>query len=325
MKVLRVFVAAVIGATAAFALPAMAQNYPEKPVKIVLPFPAGTGPDAVMRIVGEKLSNSWGQPVIVDNRPGANGWTAVDVAKKAAPDGYTLFQADNLLVGMQPFVFKQMPFDPIKDLDPVAALYETYFFVVVPVDSPWKTIPDLFAAAKQKDGMMAYGSSGVASHMHLGGAMMERASGAKMTHVPVKDTPQVFILIAQGQLGWSFGTASTSGPMVKAQKVKYLAVAAPKRVSSFPDVPTIAEAGGPSDLFLKSWVALFAPHGTPKAIVDKINADVAKALAEPDVKEKLAAVGFQTWTATPSEIAKTIQDDQKVFSGVAKENNITLD
>ncbi|KQQ86253.1 tripartite tricarboxylate transporter substrate binding protein [Aureimonas sp. Leaf324] len=314
-----------VSAIAALVSPASAQKFPDKAVTVILPFPAGTGPDSVMRQVGDKLSKKWGQPFIVENRPGANGWTAVEAVKKADPDGYTLLQIDNLLFALQPHVFKKLPFDPAKDLVPVAPLYQTNFFVVVPAESPWKTIPDLVEAARAKGGGMTFGSSGVASHMHLGGEMLESATDVKMTHVPIKDTPQVFVSVANGELDWAFGSASSSGPMYRAHKVKYLALAAPKRHPTFPDVPTVAEAGGPADFELKSWVALFARTGTPQEIVDQINADVTEALAEADVKDRLISVGFTPWADKPAGLAKALEEDSKLFGDVAKRENISLD
>lgn len=322
MKTLELFVAAAITATIAAAAPALAQTYPSRPVKIIMPYPTGTGPDTVMRLVNEKLQTWWGQPVSIENRPGANYWTAAELAKKAAPDGYTLFQTENFMMGLQPHVFKKLPFDPIKDFTPVAPLYQTYFFLTAPVDSPWKNVPDLFAAAKA--GNLTYGSSGVASHMHIGGAMLEKASGARMTHVPVKETPQVFTSVANNEISFAFGTAGTTGPMLRANKVKYLAIAAPSRNPNFPDVPTIREAGGPA-MEVKAWIALYAPTGTPKDIVDKINADVARALNEPDVKQKMTAVGFMPWLGSPADLARTLEADSKLLGEVAKAQNIQLD
>jgi tripartite-type tricarboxylate transporter receptor subunit TctC len=146
MRVLKAFVAAIL-VTAAWTCPAMAQNYPDKPVKVILPFPAGTGPDAVMRQVADKLTRWWGQPVTIDNRPGAHGWTAVEAAKKSAPDGYTMLQIDNLLFALQPHVFRSLPFDPIKDFEPVSPLYSTHYFVTVAANSSWNKMSDLVAAA----------------------------------------------------------------------------------------------------------------------------------------------------------------------------------
>jgi tripartite-type tricarboxylate transporter receptor subunit TctC len=324
VRALKVVVAAIVAAVA-WTAPGRAQTFPSKPVKVIMPYPTGTGPDTAMRLVGEKLHAYWGQPIVIENRPGANYWTAADAAKKAAPDGYTLFQTENFMMGLQPHVFKKLPFDPVKDFDPVSPMYQTNFFVVVPASSPWKNIPDLVAAAKVKDGALSYGSSGVASHMHIGGAMLESATGIKMTHVPVKETPQVFVSVANGEISWAFGSASTSGPMLRANKVKYLAVAGPKRHPSFPDVPTVAEAGGPPNFEVKAWIALYAPHGTPKAIVDKLNADITRALNEPDVRERMNAVGFTTWTGSPADLAKTLEADSKVLGEVARSQSISLD
>ena len=325
MKAFKSLIAAAIAATFAWSCPTMAQDFPAKPIKIVLPYPAGTGPDAVMRQVAEKLTQRWRQPVTIENRPGANGWTAVDAVKTAAPDGYTLMQVDNLLFGLQPHVFRKLSFDPVRDFEPVAPLYQTNFFVVVPANSNWRNIADLTAAAKAKEGGLTYGSSGVASHMHIGGTMLETATGVKMTHVPVRDTPQVFVSVANGEIAWAFGTASTSGPMYRAQKVKYLAIAAPTRHPSFPDVPTIAEAGGPPDFELKACIALFAPHGTPKPVIDRINAEITQILSEPDVRERMVAVGFSPWMSSPAELANTLNNDQKLFGEVARREKISLD
>lgn len=324
MRIFNTLVAA-LALTAGSIASAQAADFPEKPVTIVMPFPAGTGPDAVMRMVADKLTTYWKQPVTIENRPGANYWTAAGAVKKAAADGYTLLQGDNLMMGLQPHVFKKLPFDPVQDFEPVASMYQTNFFIVVPVDSPWKSIPDLVAAAKASDGGLTYGSSGVASHMHLGGLMLENSEHIKMTHVPVKETPQVFVSVANGELSFAFGSAPSSGAMLRANKVKYLALAAPKRNAQFPDVPTVAEAGGPENFELKSWIALFAPHGTPKETIEKLNADITRALNEPDVSTRITDIGFTPWTSTAQQLGETLADDTATLGDLAKSQNISLD
>ena len=154
--------------------------------------------------------------------------------------------------------------------------------------------------------------------------MLEGASGVQMTHVPYKETPQVFVSVANGDLGWAFGSASTAGAMYRAQKVKFIALAAPQRHPSFPDVPTISEAGGPN-IELKSWVALYAPRGTPKPIIDRVNADIQKALAEPDVQERLMSVGFSPWPGPAADVAKALQEDTQLYGEVARRTNISLE
>jgi tripartite-type tricarboxylate transporter receptor subunit TctC len=325
MRAIKLLMSAAIAATAAFTVSATAQNFPGKPVTIIMPYPTGTGPDTVQRLVNEKLQSYWGQPITIENRPGANYWAAVEAFKKAAPDGYTLFQTENWMIALQRHIFKKLPYDPDKDLVPVAPIYQANFFLVVPADSPWKTVADLVAAGKAREGALSYGSSGVGSAMHMGGATLEGATGIKMTHVPVKETPQVFTSIANGELSMAFGTASTSGPMLRAGKVRYLGIADTKRNPNFPDVPTLTEVGGPADFVHKSWLALYARPGTPKAVIDKINADVTRALNEPDVREKLAGMGFTPYTGTPEDLAKAVADETKKMGEVAKSQNISLD
>jgi tripartite-type tricarboxylate transporter receptor subunit TctC len=313
---------------AAFVLAAAgvrAQTFPAKPVKIILPFPAGTGPDTVMRLVGEKLNRYWGQQVIVENKPGANGWIAMDAAKRSTPDGYTLVQVDTPLMSLQPHLYKKLPYDPVKDFDPIGALYKTYYFVTVASDSKWKNVTDLVNAAKARPGEIKFGSSGNGGNLHLGGAMLETATGTKMSHIPYKETPQIYVGVSTSQIDWAFGTASTTSPMLKAGKVKYLAISSPKRHPAFPDVPTMAEAQGPSKFELKTWVALFAPRGTPKAIATQISADVARALKEADVQEKLLAVGFDPFIQSPDELQKTTAADSQMYKDLTSRLNISLD
>jgi len=304
---------------------ASAQQYPTKPVRILTPFPGGSGPDAVLRVVGDKLTKMWGQQVIVENRPGANGFIAIEAAKKAAPDGYTLVQMDDTHLALQPHLYKKIPYDINKDFDPVATLFRTYFFVVVPATSSWKDMKDLIAAAKAKNGDLTYGSWFVGSPGHVGAAMLEAATGTKMTHVPFKEMSQLYTGVANGDVAWAFGSAASSGAMYRASKVKYIAVAAPKRVAGFESVPTVAEAGGPAGFDVKAWVALFAPHGTPPAIVAKINQDVAKVLAEPDVKERFASFGFEPYATAPAEIAANMAADSKRYGDIVKRANISVE
>jgi tripartite-type tricarboxylate transporter receptor subunit TctC len=310
---------------ATLAASAAAQAFPSKPVRTVLPYSAGSGPDAVMRQVGEKLTKGWGHQLVVDNKPGANGWIAIGEAKRAAPDGYTLMAVDNTHVTLQPHLYRQLPFDPVRDFEPVAPLYSTYFFIVVAADSPWKSVADLMAAAKVKKGELTYGTWGMGSVGHIGTSMLEAATGAQMTHVPFKELPQLYTAVATGEVAWAFGTAATAGPLYRAKKVKFLALAAPKRLAGFADVPTVSEAGGPANFELKTWVALYAPKGTPKAVVDSVNASVAKALAEPDVQERFASFGFEPWVASPVELAKTAEADTRRFAEVVKHAKVALD
>ena len=302
-----------------------AQTFPDKPVRVILPFPTGTGPDTVMRMVGERLGKLWGQQVVVENRPGGNGWIAMDAAKRAPADGYTLLQVDASQMAAHPHLFKKMPIDPSKDYDPVAPLYRTYYYVTVAGDAKWKTVGDLLAEAKAKPGAVTYGSSGIGGNLHLGGAMMEKATGTKMHHVPYKETTQIYMAITSGDIQWAVGTASTTQPLLKAGKIKYLAVTGPRRTSIFPDVPTVAESSGPANYELQTWVGLYAPQGVPKAVLNKINADVARVIQEPEMRTRLAAVGFEGLVQTPEDFQKMMAADSSKFGAIIKELSIALD
>ena len=305
--------------------PAAAQGFPNRPIRAVMPVSAGSGPDTVVRQVGEKLARSWSQPIIVDNKPGANGWIAIGEAKRAPADGYTLVMMDNAYAALQPLLYKKLPHDIAKDMEPVAPLYTTNFFIVVAANSPYKSVADLIAAAKDKKGQMTYGSWGIGSVGHLGTSMLESATGSAMTHVPYKELPQLYTDVATGAVDWAFGSAATTGPLYRSKKVRYLAIAAPKRLAEFSDVPTVSESGGPANFELKTWVALYGPNGISKETVLKINDGVIRALAEPDSRERLAGFGFQAWNASPADIHKAADDDTRRFTGIVKQLSILLD
>ncbi len=308
-----------------FAEAAPAQDFPTKPVRIITPFAAGSGPDSVLRVVGEKLTSTWGQQVIVENRPGGNGFIAIGAAKKAPPDGYTLVQMDDTHMALQPHLYKNIPYDVAKDFDPVGTLFRTYFFVVVPANSPWKTMKDLIEAAKAKPGQVTYGSWFIGSPGHLGAAMLETMTGTQMIHVPFKEASQLYVAVGNNDVAWAFGSAASAGAMYRAGKVRFMAVAAPQRVASYPDVPTAAEAGGPADLEVKAWVALFAPRGTPAPVIEKINRDLRKALSEPDVRERFTTFGFEPHASAPGDIAKEMEADFRRYGDIVKRAKISIE
>lgn len=324
MKILNALISLAVTISAALPMGAAAQEFPNKPVHVVMPYPAATGPDNVMRMTGEKLAKLWGQQVVIENRPGGNGWIALEAAKRSRPDGYTLLMVDAAQMSLQPHLYKQLPYDPFKDFEPVSPMFSTNYFIVVKADSKWSSVKDLVAAAKAKEGQVTYGSSGMGSPYHLGAAMLEHGSGTRMTHVPYKETPQIFVSVANGDIDWAFATASTAGPLYQAKKVKYLAIAAPSRHSAYSSVPTIAEAGGPPGIELRTWVGLFAPTGLPKNLLQKINTDVAKVMADPEIKDKLDAVGFTAWSGAASELGKALDDDYKLFGATARRVKIDL-
>jgi len=308
-----------------FAPGAVAQEFPTKAVRVITPFSAGSGPDSVLRLVGDKLSKLWGQPVVVENRPGGSGIIAVAAANGSAPDGYTLVELDDTHMALQPHLYADARYDAVRDLAPVATLLKTYFFIVVPANSPWRRVPDLVQAAKAKPGELTYGSWFIGSPGHVGAAMLQAATDTSMSHVPFKDMAQLYAAVANGDVAWAFGSAASAGPMYRAGKVQFLAVAAPKRVAAFPEVRTVAEAGGPPQLEVKSWIALLAPRGTPKPIITRINRDIAKVLAQPDLQQRLVAIGFEALALSPDEIAAAIAAESRRYGDIVKRAKISLD
>ncbi|MDH1254275.1 tripartite tricarboxylate transporter substrate binding protein [Comamonas thiooxydans] len=314
-------------ALALISTPLLAQtvNYPTALVRTVMPYSAGSGPDSVMRHVGELLSKDWGQAVVVDNKPGANGWLAIGEVKRLKPDGQTLLALDSSYMALQPHLYKKLPFDPVKDFEPVAGLYHTGFFIVVKANSPWKSVADLIAAAKTKPAGVSYGTWGLGSVGHVGTAQFEAASGIQMMHVPFKELPQLYTSVANGEVDWAFGSAATVGPLYRAGKVKLLAYANAKRLPGYEEIPTVAEAGGPANLDVGTWVAIFAPKGTSSAVIELIRAGVSKTLTQPAVRERMATFGFQPWSAGPADLAQAMAADTQRFAQVVKSAKISLD
>ncbi|MBH2009577.1 MAG: tripartite tricarboxylate transporter substrate binding protein [Xanthomonadaceae bacterium] len=304
---------------------ALAQNFPTKAVRIVTPFPAGSGPEVALRLVADRLSKLWSQPVIVDNRPGASGFIAIQAIRRAAPDGHELLQMDNAQMAAQPFLFKKLPYDLLRDFEPLTPIFRNYFFVNVPAGSPYKNMADLIAAAKAKPDHVNYGSWFVGSPGHIGAAMLEAGAGVKMTHVPYKEMSQLYVGVASQEVDWAFGSAASAGAMQRAGKNRYLAVAAPKRVAGFAEVPTIAESGGPAGFELSAWTALLAPKGTPRATVEKIQKDVASVMADQDFKDKYAAMYYEPYALNTEGFLQQLRTDSKRYGDTIKRLNISLD
>jgi tripartite-type tricarboxylate transporter receptor subunit TctC len=307
------------------ALPGQAQEFPAKQVKIITPFPVGSGPEGVVRLVADKLARKWGKPVLVENRPGGNGFIAIDAIRKAASDGHELIQLDNVHLSAYPHLFKKLPYDPKTDFEPVLPLFKTYFFFAVPSDSKYKTVADLVADARAQPGKLNYGSWSVGNPVHLGSALFESVTGADMVHVIYKETTQLYTAVANGELAFALGTSATAGPLQRAGKLRFLAVAAPNRIAAFAGVPTVAEAGGPKNFEVTGWTALAAPKGTPRAITDKIARDVEAALAEPDIREKFVAFAYEPFPQTRDQFMKMMQAESSRFAEVIKRANASLD
>lgn len=302
-----------------------AQEWPTKSVRIITPFPVGSGPEGVTRLIADKLSRTWGKPVVVENKPGGNGFIAIDAFKRGATDGHDLIQLDNVHLSAYPHLFKKLPYDPKADFDPLLPLFKTYFFFAVATDSKYKTVADIIADAKAHPDKLNYGSWSVGNPVHLGSALFESVTGTSMQHVIYKETTMLYTGVANGETSFSMGTNATAGAMYRAGKIRYIAVAAPKRVAAFPNVPTVAEAGGPAGFEVSGWTAIAAPRGLPKAVTEKIRRDIEKALAEPDVREKFVTFAYEPFPITQEQFNAYIQTESVRFAGVIKKAGASLD
>jgi tripartite-type tricarboxylate transporter receptor subunit TctC len=311
------------------ATPALAQGdaakWPGKASRIINPFPVGGGPDGLSRLVADKLGRAWGQPVVVENRPGGNGFIAIEAFKRGATDGTDMIQLDNVHIAAYPHLFKKLPYSLDKDFEILLPLFRTYFFVCVPVNSPYRTMADLIADAKARPGQLNYGSWSVGNPVHLGSALLESLTGTKMEHVIYKETSQLYQGVATGQLSFALGSLGTAGPLVHGGKLRFLAVAAPKRLEGYESVPTVSESGGPAGYAVTGWNALAVRPGTPAAVQEKIRNDVRQALTGQDVKEKFAAFGYESFTPTPAEFKQFMADESKRFGDVIKKAGLALD
>ena len=307
------------------AAPAQAQDYPTRPVRIITPFPVGSGPEGVVRLLADKLSRAWGKPVTVENRPGGNGFIAIDAFKRGAKDGTDMIVLDNVHLAAYPSLFKKLPYDPVKDFDTLLPLFKTYFFFTVATDSKYKTVGDIIADAKAHPGKLNFGSWSIGNPVHLGSEMFASATGIKMEHVLYKETTQLYTSVSTGELSFALGSAATAGPLQRAGKLRFLAVAAPQRLASFPDVPTVGESGGPKGFEVTGWNAIAVPPGLPAAVTDKIRKDVEAALASPDVQEKFKSFGYEPFPTTRDQFNQFVKTETQRFGDVIRKANITLD
>ncbi len=304
---------------------ALAQTFPTKPVRIITPFPVGSGPEGVVRLLADKLSRTWGQPVLVENKPGGNGFIAIDAFKRGTSDGHDLIQLDNVHLSAYPHLFKKLPYDAQKDFEPLLPLFKTYFFFAVANDSKYKSVGDIIADAKAHPGKLNYGSWSVGNPVHLGSALFETVTGTEMQHVIYKETTMLYTGVASGELSFAMGTNATAGAMFRAGKVRYVGIAAPKRVAAFPNVPTVGEAGGPVNFEVSGWTAIAAPKGVPKAVAEKIQRDIEKALSEPDIKEKFASFAYESFPLSREQFGQYILSESARYGEIIKKAKASLD
>ena len=295
---------------------AFAQSYPASPVRVIVPLAQGGGVDAVIRMVAPKLSESWGQPVTVENIVGAGGTAGSGMVAKSAADGYTLLVNSNAHV-VSAALRTNLPYDPLKDFVPVAPLTSQAYVLVVGKESGIKTVRELIAAAKSKPGELKFTSAGIGSGTHLMAEKLNVDAGVKLVHVPTAGASAANDEVIAGRITYWFSSITPALAHIREGRLVALGVSSTKRLSTMPELPTVAEAGVPGyDATL--WYGVWAPAGTPAAVVDKISKDVARALAAPDVRERLAKLGAETMSMTPVEFGRFVQGEAESVARIVK-------
>ena len=308
----------------ALALPSIGfaqQPYPSKPVRIIVPYAAGGVADLLPRAVGQKLSEKWGQPVIVENKPGASGNIGMAEGARAAPDGYTLVLAPTGNLGVNPFLFRNLPFDTVKDFTPITALASSPNVLVVHPSVPAKTLRELVAYAKANPGKLNFASPGEGSGAHLAGALLNIEAGIKSTHIPYNGLAPAVTDILAGNVQMMFAGISTVLPHVRAGKLVALAIASRQRNPQLPDVPTVVEGGIP-DFEVTSWYGLIVRSGTPPQVVEKLHRDIVEVLKQEDVRARLAGLGLEPIGNSPEAFERMIASESRKWSDTMRKANI---
>jgi len=301
-----------------------AQQYPAKPVRFVVPFASGGGVDITARLLAQRMSEQSGYTIVVDNRPGANGNLGAEMAARAPADGYTLLMSAVTLQVINSALYSKLPYDLVRDFAPISLLTQAPLFLVVHPSLPVKNVKEFIALAKARPGKLNYGSSGTGSSLHLAGVMFDKATGIKTNHVPYRGGGPAMVELAAGQIEFSYPLLGIVQQFVDSGRVRLLGVAALKRYPDLPNLPTIAEQGVPG-FEAETVYGLLAPSNTPRAILDKLNADVVKALAAPEMGRKLAEQGMVPQPTTSEEFARYLKRDLAKYSKVVKESGIQVD
>jgi tripartite-type tricarboxylate transporter receptor subunit TctC len=300
----------------------MAQAYPNKPIKLIVPFAPGGFTDVVARILGQKLSISLGQPFVIENKAGAGSTIGTDFVAKAAPDGYTLVMVSTTHV-ISPAIYAKLPYDPIKSFTPVSKLVDSAYVLMVNPKVPVNSVADYIALAKAQPDKIHYASSGNGSSQHLMGGMFAAMTGTKLIHVPYKGSSGAASDLVAGVVESSFAGVPNAMAQVPAGRLKALAVTTAKRIPQLPDVPTMQEAGVPG-YEASVWLGLLAPAGTPKEIVARLNAEIAKVMSAPDTKKELYAAGVESDISSPEALGSLMSREMERWGKVIKDAGISM-
>jgi len=295
-------------AAAASAGAAAQTNYPVRPVRVIVVNPAGSGADIVARLVGMKMSEAMGQQFVVDNRGGSSGIQATDLVAKAQPDGYTLLMGSSSSQTINASIYTDLPYDPIRDLTPITMLASTPYLMVAHPSLAAKNVSEVIALARAKPGQLNYGTGGLAVGSTLAGELFKSMAGVNIVMIPYKGAPQATTDVVAGQVQLAFSTLPTGLPLAKSGKLRALGVTSLKRVSAAADVPTLSEEGLPG-FEVQTWFGFLAPRGLPGPLVQRVHAEATRAIAQPDVREKLHAQGYEPVGTTPAQFATHIQNE----------------
>ena len=296
---------------------ALAQSYPSKPIRIIIAQAPGSATDVISRVVGNRLQESLGQPVVIEARPGAGGAVGTEAAARSAPDGYTLFMGNNSTHGSNPALYPKLPYDAVKDFAPITLVATVPYVLVVDPALPVNSVDQLIALAKSKPGKMNYASAGNGSTHQFCGELLKSMAGIDVLHIPYKGSPPAIAGLLGGEVSLMFANLTDIGSQIRSGKVKALAVTVAKRASLLPEVPTLSEAGLPG-FEIGSWFGLLAPAGTPAPVVARLNAETVKVLGRADVQSTLGAQGLELAPGSPEQFAAHIKSEIAKFTRIAK-------
>ena len=299
-------------------------EYPVRPIRLIAPYPAGSATDIVARTIAQKMTENWGQQVIVDNRSGAGGSIGTALAAKATPDGYTLVTSNSSSMGINPSLYPKLPYGPLKDFAQISNIQLSPQVLMTGPSAPFRSVKDFVAAAKDKPGTINYASVGTGSTQHLTMEMFRTAAGIKINHVPFKGAPDAHVQILGGQIPIMFDSITTAHPQVKSGKMRGIGISLLQRSPYLPDVPTIAESGFPGFEAI-GWIGLAAPAGTPPAILDKLNAEVVRIMNLPDVKERFNSIATPIQTNTRAQFTAFVKSEIEKWGKAVRESGAKVE
>jgi tripartite-type tricarboxylate transporter receptor subunit TctC len=299
-------------------------NYPTRPIRLVVPFPPGGGTDILARVIGQQLSKSLGQSVVVENKPGAGGNIGVETAAKSSPDGYTLVIGQTSNLAINPTLYPNLPYNPIEDLAPISLVASAPLVMVVTASSPFKSLADVVTAARAKPDDVMFGSPGSGTVSHLSGELLQRAANIKFLHIPYKGASLAMADLMGGRLQLYMSSVPSALAQLKGGRLRALAVTSAKRLAGLPDVPTVAESGF-KDFETSTWFGLLARAGTPQPIISRLNSDVDRALQTAEVRDKIASEGAEVLGGTPAQFADLLKRELEKWSRVVRESGAKVE